>query len=200
MESINIAVIGANGVGKSHFVQRALSLSRTPNIQPSTARIQIDHVPFTVTLFELDLEYFDVDPERQIQWPRQVSGVMMPTIHGVLLLYDVMNRDSIIELPQTLSECPVATSQENGDKAHRKQPDRMNANLQPAALVNSSLPTVLVATKCDNPETLRQIDTEALAAACKSCIANFQTSASKPESARMALSTLLKALVLGGSK
>lgn len=76
----------------------------------------------------------------------------------------------------------------------------MEAKLQPAALVNSSLPTVLVATKCDNPESSRKIDTEGLAAACKSCIASFQTSASKPESARLALSTLLNTLILGGSE
>lgn len=104
MESVNIAVIGANGVGKSHFIQRAMSLSRVPGIQPSTARINLDHIPYAVTLFELDLEYFDVDPERQIQWPKQMGGAMIPPIHGVLLLYDVMNRDSIIELPQTLSK------------------------------------------------------------------------------------------------
>ncbi|KAK6193267.1 hypothetical protein LQW54_012638 [Pestalotiopsis sp. IQ-011] len=167
MESINIVVIGANGVGKSHFIQKALSLTRTPGSQPSTARINIDHVPYAVTLFELDLEYFDVDPDKQIQWPRQVGGAMMPAIHGVLLLYDVMNRESIIELPQTLT-----------------------------ALVNSSLPTILVATKCDNPESARQIDTEGLAAACKSCIGSFKTASSKPESARMPLSFLLKALII----
>jgi GTPase SAR1 family protein len=116
MESINIVVIGANGVGKSHFIQKALSLTRTPSSQPSTARINIDHVPYAVTLFELDLEYFDVDPDRQIQWPRQVGGAMMPAIHGVLLLYDVMNRESIIELPQTLSECCLPKyCHENGD-------------------------------------------------------------------------------------
>lgn len=126
----------------------------------------VENVPYAVTLFELDLEYFDVNPERQIQWPKQIGGTMMPPIDGVLLLYDVTNRDSIIELPQTLT-----------------------------ALVNSSLSTVLVATKCDNPETARQIDTEALAGACQSCIASFKTSASKPESARMSLSMLLKHLV-----
>ncbi|KAK6084551.1 RasGEF domain-containing protein [Seiridium cupressi] len=167
MESINIVVIGANGVGKSNFIQRAMSLSRPPGSQPSTARINIEHVSYAVTLFELDLEYFDFDPDKQIQWPRQVGGALMPAIHGVLLLYDVMNRDSIIELPQTLT-----------------------------ALVKSQLRTVLVATKCDNPESARQIDSDGLAAACKSCIADFKTSASKPESARLALSTLLKALVL----
>ncbi|KAI1471829.1 ras GEF [Daldinia caldariorum] len=166
MESINISVIGANGVGKSHFIQRAMSLSRPPGPNPTTARINIDNVPYAVTLFELDLEYFDVDPDRQIKWPKQAGGAIIPRVNGVLLLYDVMNRESIIELPQTLN-----------------------------ALVNSSLPAVLVATKCDNPEKLRHIDTEAVAAACQSCLATFKTSANKPESARIALSTLLKALV-----
>ena len=104
MESINIACIGANGVGKSHFIQRALGLSKAPGAQPTAARIFIDNVPYAVTVFELDLEYFDVNPERQIQWPRQIGGTMMPPIDGVLLLYDVMNKESIMELPQTLSK------------------------------------------------------------------------------------------------
>ncbi|KAI5863443.1 ras GEF [Durotheca rogersii] len=167
MESINICVIGANGVGKSHFIQRAMSLPRTPGPNPTTARINIDNIPYAVTLFELDLEYFDVDPDRQIQWPKQMGGAILPRVNGVLLLYDVTNRDSIIELPQTLN-----------------------------ALVNSSLPAVLVATKCDTPENLRHIDTEAVSQACQSCLATFKTSTNKPESARIALSTLLKALVL----
>ncbi|KAI0181464.1 ras GEF [Hypoxylon sp. FL1284] len=167
MEGINICVIGANGVGKSHFIQRAMSLPRIPGPNPTTARINIDNVPYAVTLFELDLEYFDIDPHRQIKWPKQMGGAIVPRVNGVLLLYDVMNRESIIELPQTLN-----------------------------ALVNSSLPAVLVATKCDNSENLRHIDTEAVAAACQSCLATFKTSANKPEGARIALSTLLKALVM----
>ncbi|ORY64369.1 ras guanine nucleotide exchange factor [Pseudomassariella vexata] len=168
MEAINVVVIGANGVGKSNFIQRAMALSRAPGAQPTMARINIDNMPYAVTLFELDLEYFDVDPDRRIQWPRQIGGAIMPPAHGVLLLFDVMNRDSIIELPQTLS-----------------------------ALVHSSLPTVLVATKCDNPESARQIQTDSVAEACKSCIDSFKTSVNKPETARLALSTLLKALVAG---
>ncbi|KAK8025130.1 ras guanine nucleotide exchange factor domain-containing protein [Apiospora arundinis] len=166
MESINIACIGANGVGKSHFIQRAIGLPKAPGAQPTAARIFIDNVPYAVTLFELDLEYFDVNPERQIQWPRQIGGTMMPPIDGVLLLYDVMNKESIMELPQTLT-----------------------------ALVNSNLPTVLVATKCDNPENVRQVNTEALASACQSCVSDFKTSASKPENSRNALFRLLKVLV-----
>ncbi|KAI1330531.1 ras GEF [Xylariaceae sp. FL0255] len=167
MEGLNIAVIGANGVGKSHFIQKAMSLTRVPGPNPTTARIVIDNIPCAVTLFELDLEYFDVDPDRQVQWPKQMGGTILPRVNGVLFLYDVMNRDSIIELPQTLN-----------------------------ALVNSSLPAVLVATKCDNPESSRHIDTEAVAAACQSCLATFKTSFNIPETARMALYTLLKAILV----
>ncbi|KAH7040743.1 ras guanine nucleotide exchange factor domain-containing protein [Microdochium trichocladiopsis] len=168
MEEINIAVIGSNGVGKSHFIQRAMSLPRVPGPHPTTARIQIDNMSFAVLLFELDLEYFDVDPERQIKWPKQIGGSIMPRVDGVLLLFDVTSSDSIAELPQTSS-----------------------------ALVNSSLPTVLVATKCDSPEDERQMEIESVAAACPSCLATFGTSAHKPESARLALSTLIRALSAG---
>lgn len=104
MESLNIAVIGANGVGKSHFIQRAMSLTNVPGPHPTTARITVDNMPYSVTLFELDLEYFDLSPHRQVQWPKQMNGAIMPRVNGVLILYDVLNRDSIIELPQTLSK------------------------------------------------------------------------------------------------
>jgi GTPase SAR1 family protein len=104
MESLNIAVIGANGVGKSHFIQKAMSLARLPGPNLTTARIVVDNIPYVVSLFELDLEYFDVDPHRQVQWPKQTGGTILPRVNGVLILYDVTNRDSIIELPQTLSK------------------------------------------------------------------------------------------------
>lgn len=52
-----------------------------------------------------------------------------------------------------------------------------------------------MATKCDNPESVRQINSEELAAACQSCVSDFKTSASKPENSRNALFRLLKVLV-----
>jgi GTPase SAR1 family protein len=167
METVNIAIIGANGVGKSHFIERAMSLPGPPTANPITAKLHVENVPYAVTLLELDLEYFDVEANRQIMWPKQVSGAIMPRVDGVLLLYDITNRESLNELPRTLN-----------------------------ALVNSSLPAVLVANKCDAPDNLRQIDTETLSAAGQSCLATFKTSASKPESAKIAFFTLLRALVL----
>lgn len=104
MEPINIAVIGANGVGKSAFVQRALRLPRPPILNTTSLRQDFEGVPYVVTLIELDLEVFDVDPAQPVQWPKQISGHTLPPMDGVLMLYDVMNKDSIRDLPQTMGE------------------------------------------------------------------------------------------------
>ncbi|TGJ86786.1 hypothetical protein E0Z10_g1947 [Xylaria hypoxylon] len=179
MESLSIAVIGASGVGKSQFIRTAMSLPPLPKPQiptsdpkPTTARIVVDNVPYPVALFELDLQYFESESfdgrNQQVKWPKQMNGTILPRVHGVFFLYDVMNRESINYLPETLN-----------------------------AIVNSSLPAVLVATKCDNPVSARHIDADAAAAACKPCLASFKTSTEKPETARMALSTLLRAVILG---
>ncbi|KAJ9132649.1 Ras GEF [Pleurostoma richardsiae] len=166
METINIAVIGSDGVGKSSFVQRALRLTRSPTSNISTVRMEVEGVTTLVTLIELDLAYFDVSPGQQIHWPKQVNGHMVPRVDGAMVLYDVMNKDSIRELPPTLS-----------------------------ALANSALPTILVATKCDNPESLRQIDTAGMAAAFPSCLADFKTSSNVPGSTRECLQVMLRAAV-----
>ncbi|KAI1165468.1 RAP guanine nucleotide exchange factor 4 [Nemania serpens] len=182
MESLSIAVIGAYGVGKSQFIQTAMSLPPSskplppsPDPKPITARIVLDNVPYTVALFELDLQYFESEyfdgQHRQVKWPKQMNGAILPRVNGALFLYDVMNRESINYLPETLN-----------------------------ALVNSSLPAVLVATKCDNPASSRQIDADAVAEACKSCLASFKISADKPETARMALFRLLRAMILGNQE
>ncbi len=107
METINIAVIGADGVGKSAFIQRALRMAKPPTTHSNAFSLSIEGIPHTVTLIDLDLEYFDVDPNQSnpnqtIQWPKQINGHMVPRIDAALILYDVMNRDSIRELPHTV--------------------------------------------------------------------------------------------------
>ena len=102
METINIAVIGSDGVGKSAFIQRALRLPRSPNTNINGVRLDVEGVPHIVSLVELDLEVFDVDPTQPIRWPKQINVHMVPRIDGALILYDVMNKESIRELPHTL--------------------------------------------------------------------------------------------------
>jgi|SRR5450432_1507343 GTPase SAR1 family protein len=104
MENINIAVIGAAGVGKSTLIQRALGLRTLPTSVASSLRMSVDSVIYTVSLIELDLESFDFNPDRLVRWPKQINGQIVPRMDGALILYDVMNRESIADLPQTLSE------------------------------------------------------------------------------------------------
>ncbi|KAK3946090.1 ras guanine nucleotide exchange factor A [Diplogelasinospora grovesii] len=164
MDSVNIAVIGANGAGKSAFIQRALRLSRPPNLSVNHQKQEIEGIPYHVTLVELDLEVFDVDPDQPVQWPKQIGGHIIPRMDGALVLYDVTNRESIRDLPLTMN-----------------------------ALANSALPTILVATKCDTPENLRVIDTGAVAAAFPACISDFKTSSNVPGTARECFQAMLRA-------
>lgn len=116
MSDINIAVIGSNGVGKSTLIQRALGLRSLPTSVTSSLRMTVDEVGYIVSLFELDLESFDIVPDRRIQWPKQINGHIVPRMDGALLLYDVMNRESIAELPQTLSEFSPRSEAGLGEK------------------------------------------------------------------------------------
>lgn len=102
MESFNIAIIGSTGVGKSSFIQGVLGLSRPPISNSSSVRMLIDNDTYMITLLELDLESFEVDPKQPIQWPKQMNGHIVPRVDAALMLYDVMNKDSIRELPKTL--------------------------------------------------------------------------------------------------
>jgi GTPase SAR1 family protein len=110
MESFNIAVIGSTGVGKSSFVQRVLGLSRPPISNASSVRMLVDNNSHTVTLLELDLEYFELNPTQPIQWPKQINGHIVPRVDAALILYDVTNHDSVAELPQTLGMRFIATA------------------------------------------------------------------------------------------
>ncbi|KAH8818259.1 ras guanine nucleotide exchange factor domain-containing protein [Hyaloscypha sp. PMI_1271] len=166
MSDINIAVIGSSGVGKSTLIQRALGLRSSPTSIASSQRMSVDNVVYTVSLIELDLESFDIVPDRRIQWPKQINGHIVPRMDGALLLYDVMNSESIQELPQTL----------NG-------------------LMASNLPTILVSCKCDNPENTRQVSVETMEDACSSCVEAVKTASNVPESARLCLSSMLKAIM-----
>ncbi|KAI1438641.1 RAP guanine nucleotide exchange factor 4 [Xylaria sp. CBS 124048] len=173
MESFSFVVIGANGVGKSHFIRTAMSLPLPPmaDSKPTTVRMVVDNISYAVTLFELDLQCFELehyDGQRFIRWPKQMDGSILPRVNGVLFVYDVTNKESIAHLPETLN-----------------------------ALVSASLPAVLVANKCDTPESSREVDPDALAATCKSAWASFKASADNPETARVVLYTFLRDMILG---
>ncbi|PKS09753.1 hypothetical protein jhhlp_004374 [Lomentospora prolificans] len=168
MESLNIAIIGARGVGKSSFVQRVLGLSRPPISNSSSLRMVIDNQNYAITLLELDLEHFDMAPSQPIQWPKQINGHILPRVDGALILYDVTNKETIMDLPRTL-----------------------------AALTNSGLPSILVACKCDASENARQVDADGMANhdLFKACVANYNISSNKPEHSRACFNTILRTVI-----
>lgn len=102
MEAFNVAVIGAAGVGKSSFIHKTLGLSRPPITNSSTVSMVVDNVTHKITLLELDLEHFELSPSAPIQWPKQINGHIVPRVDAALILYDVMNEETIRDLPQTL--------------------------------------------------------------------------------------------------
>lgn len=171
MDTIHISVIGALGVGKSSFIQRSLRLNKLPTSTTSSVRQDLEGVPYVVSLHEYDLDYFDIDdlvvPGKQVQWPKQIDGQPVPHIDGALVLYDVTNKDSIRELPPALT-----------------------------ALSSANIPIIIVATKCDTPENLRQLDTAGVARLANTyplCIGEFKTSVNAPASQRDCLQAILKA-------
>jgi hypothetical protein len=54
---------------------------------------------------------------------------------------------------------------------------------------------VLVATKCDNPEDVRELDTASVAAAYPAVVANFSISANSPNTTRECMQVILRAIV-----
>lgn len=111
MENYTIAVIGSAGVGKSTFIQKVLGLSRPPLASSASVRLVVDNVTQGVSLFELDLENFDQTASSQtMQWPKQINGHIVPRPDAALLLYDVINPESVRPLPQAMSVSRITTS------------------------------------------------------------------------------------------
>lgn len=68
-------------------------------------------------------------------------------------------------------------------------------NLGVASLAASNYPMVLVATKCDHPEDMRELDTASVAAAYPAVVANFSISANAPNTTRECMQVILRAIV-----
>nr|POE96471.1 ras guanine nucleotide exchange factor k [Quercus suber] len=103
-QTINIAVVGAQGVGKSTFVQRALTLPALPNSHTAEGKVPVEGSTYLVRLLELPIEDVDIDDEDDtVSWPDTIESKIMPEIDGALFLYDVGDQDSLRHIPNMLS-------------------------------------------------------------------------------------------------
>lgn len=104
LPEINIAIIGAEGVGKSTFIQKALELPYLPSSQSAERRIPIDGSVYLVRLLELPIDNIEINDDDTINWPDTIEDKMMPRVDGALALYDVKDKASIEDLPDMLGE------------------------------------------------------------------------------------------------
>lgn len=102
---MNIAVIGCDGVGKSTFVQRALDLPFPSPTKAADRKIPYDGTLYRIRLLEISIDDVDIDDDDTVSWPDSVADRMMPQIDGVLTLYDVADKSSIEDVPETLGRC-----------------------------------------------------------------------------------------------
>ncbi|KAI9844534.1 MAG: hypothetical protein M1837_005492 [Sclerophora amabilis] len=168
MPEINIVVLGASGVGKSTFVQRALGLRLNLSTRIATRKLSIDGAVYSLRLLEIDAEDLVLDKDQQILWPDEIEGIDFPQIDGALCLYDVLEQRSIKLVIPLL-----------------------------AALVLGGLPPVLVCCKSDLAPGLPQVDTTALerARTLLGDLDAYETSANVPESQKVCIRAVVRTAI-----
>lgn len=186
MHEINIAVLGASSVGKSSFIQRVFDHRAAPTLTVTPRKMSIDGEEYTVRLIELPFDELDFDGDNHITWPDMADSRPMPPIDGVLTLYDVMNKESLADVPETLR------------KSIQYCRGILRANSRPGAVYKSTLPFHLVACKCDNHPNLRHIDPTSVGQRAKALIgavSTFETSETQPGTQKRCLFALLRVIV-----
>lgn len=176
---VNIAVVGAVGVGKSSFIQQSLGLSSQPTAAVTSCRINLDSAAFLVRMLECPLQDVIIETDNKISWP---ADPRMPTVDAACTLYDISNKDSFEDVPVVLSE-----SESNH---HDTQ-----TNSCRDALEKASIPSLLVSNKCDRHD--RQLDpnnTEQRAKAILRSLHTLQSSTSHVDSHTRGIASLLRAV------
>ncbi|POS85605.1 hypothetical protein EPUL_002866, partial [Erysiphe pulchra] len=163
VSQFRVAVVGATGVGKSTFIQRALGLSTPTNSLVSLMELTLEDIKHQVSFFEICLQHLEVGSDQVINWPAQIDGQEIPRMDSVLLLCDVTNKERISAISTFLE-----------------------------GFANSVLPTVLVWCICDKPELSHHIYADVIEQVYQPTIDLMKTEAYIPNTARLCLATILK--------
>jgi GTPase SAR1 family protein len=99
---VSIAVIGGDGVGKSTFMQRALDLPFLSPIKVADRKMTFDGTVYRIRLLEISIDDVDIDDNNTVSWQNVVADGTTPHIEGVLTLYNVADRRSLEDVPETL--------------------------------------------------------------------------------------------------
>ncbi|KAF7511909.1 hypothetical protein GJ744_003142 [Endocarpon pusillum] len=169
LPQVNVVVLGSRRVGKSTFIQRALDLRESPPRAWSSKRMSLDGVIYIVRLCELMINDITITDSTKITWPKLLSEEGPPSIDGILVLYDVTNEESVIEIPHVL----YALDRSGGGSV------------------------VLVSCKEDHPPQLRRVNPD-FNERIKSCFSKLETcstSTNVPESQKRCISIILRSIL-----
>lgn len=106
LPQVTLVVLGAQGVGKSTFIQNSFDLRSSSNSAFEVKKMSLDDVVYLVLLVEISLDDVVVTESNGIKWPKSLKGFDLPPIDGVLALYDVTNQESITGIPDILRWSP----------------------------------------------------------------------------------------------
>ena len=110
LSQVTLVVLGAQGVGKSTFVQNSFDLRSSSTSAFEVKKMSLNDVIYLVRLVEISLDDVVVTESNRIKWPKSLKGYDLPPIDGVLALYDVTNQESITEIPDLLRWSPSLPS------------------------------------------------------------------------------------------
>ena len=187
MHTVNIAVIGAPGIGKSTFIRRALGLPDSTPPNHCSRKWTIDGIPYIVRFLELLLEDVHIGDRSFVKWPETIHGMPIQRMDGVVTMYDVTTQKSLLNVPEMLSECTLRGAFSNG-----------LTNKYADVLAKSHIPLILVASKCDQHPASREVDPVTVEQKAKSFIGDisvFQASESVPETHRKCVTVITHAAI-----
>lgn len=103
MSEVVICVLGADAVGKTTFVHRALDLKKAATSPISSKKVSLEGLISVVRLIELSVEDVEVK-NNKLLWPDTVGDESVPPVDGALVMYSVLDPSSVASLPPLLSE------------------------------------------------------------------------------------------------
>ncbi|KAG8531102.1 uncharacterized protein KY384_004459 [Bacidia gigantensis] len=168
VQEVNIAVLGCSHVGKSTFMQCALDSKKQVFSPVLSKKVSLEGSISIVCLIEMDIKDVEVQ-NGSLQWPKKVKDYLLPRIDGSLILFDITNLNSIEMLPRAVS-----------------------------ALGRDSIPTVLVASKCDTSPKSWRVTPRMVDSMVKDNkdIQSFQTALCTPETHKRCISIMLRNVIL----
>ncbi|KAF3942459.1 hypothetical protein ABW19_dt0200149 [Dactylella cylindrospora] len=131
-QEICIVVLGMENSGKSTFIQHYSGSKRMPINGVSQRAYRFDDLRYVVRLVEMDLSALDIR-NSNFTWPSLHDGTEIMTADGILVIFDVTDRTSMEKIPDILD-----------------------------FFFKADIPTLLIASKCDSPARVRDLQPGAI--------------------------------------